>query len=38
MDGSTEYELCQVDEVEGKWGVFPNRMNFIVDGKCVAIR
>src|SRR5210317_1754517 len=38
MDGVRQYELCQVDEVEGKYGIYPNRMNFVVGGKCRAIR
>jgi hypothetical protein len=38
MDGSRQYQLCEVDEVEGKYGVFPNRMGFIIGGKCQLIR
>jgi hypothetical protein len=38
MDGSTEYQLCEVDEVEGKYGIFPNRMSFLIGGNCVRIR
>lgn len=38
MTGSVEYQLCEVDEVEGKKAEFPNRMNFFIDGKCQPIR
>ena len=38
MDGSKQYRLCEIDEVEGKYGVFPNRMGFFIGGRCVAIR
>ena len=38
MDGSKQYRLCEVDEVEGKYGVFPNRMAFHIGGKCQYIR
>ena len=38
MDGSKQYRLCKVDEVEGKYGVFPNRMAFNIKGKCQYIR
>ena len=38
MDGSKEYQLCEVDEVEGQYGIFPNRMSFLIEGKCVPIR
>ena len=38
MDGSKEYQLCEVDEVEGQYGIFPNRMSFLIGGKCVPIR
>ena len=38
MDGSKQYQLCEADEVEGKYGVFPNRMGFFIGGKCQSIR
>ena len=38
MDGSKQYQLCEIDEVEGKYGIFPNRMGFLIGGRCVAIR
>jgi hypothetical protein len=38
MDGSVEYELCQVDEVEGSLSDSPKGLGFIVDNNCEAIR
>ena len=38
MDGSKQYQLCEVDEVEGKYGLFPNRMGFFIGGRCQSIR
>ncbi|KAL7554934.1 hypothetical protein ACHAWF_018496 [Thalassiosira exigua] len=38
MDGSREYQLCEVDEVEGLKAEFPNRMNFFINGRCSPIR
>ena len=34
MDGSEEYQLCEVDEVEGRKIEYPNRMNFFLNGRC----
>ncbi|KAL7553976.1 hypothetical protein ACHAWF_017328 [Thalassiosira exigua] len=38
MDGTTEYELCAADEVEGSKVAFPNRMSFVINGRCQPIR
>ena len=38
MDGSVDYELCEVDEVEGRLSEYPNRMNLVWNDRCVKIR
>lgn len=38
MGGRTQYELCEVDEIEGRKVGFPNRMNFWLNGRCERTR
>lgn len=38
MDGSVEYELCGVEEVEGSLSELPKGLSFIIDGSCTSIR
>ena len=38
MDGSVEYVLCDVEEVEGSLSELPKGLGFIVDGKCESIK
>lgn len=38
MDGSREFELCDIDEVEGMKADYENKMNFWIGKRCVPIR
>jgi hypothetical protein len=38
MAPNAEYQLCEVDEVEGRKAVELNRMNFFIGGRCQPIR
>ena len=38
MDGSIEYTLCEVEEVEGKLSESWKGLGFVVDGLCTRIR
>lgn len=38
MNGSVSYQLCEVDEVEGRLAEYPNRMNFKIGNRCLKIR
>lgn len=38
MDGSVDYVLCDVEEIEGSLSESPKGLGFIVDGDCTSIR
>jgi len=38
MDGSRGYNLCDVDEVEGRLAEFPNRLSIMYQKNCVRLR
>eukprot|EP00804_Cyclotella_cryptica_P005395 CCRYP_017085-RA/>CCRYP_017085-RA protein AED:0.06 eAED:0.06 QI:162/1/1/1/1/0.96/28/3961/2317 len=38
MDGSVEYVLCEVEEVEGRLSESPKGLSFVIDDQCTRIR